>query len=425
MNERLLQFIWRYQYYNQCQLVTADMDELLIISPGVINHDQGPDFLSARIKINGQEWCGNIELHVKSSDWLQHKHDEDGNYRHVILHVVWHNDCGTIPLPLLELAPRVPVHMLATYARWMETGHQIPCEKSIHLMDEHRLHSWFSWLTARRISRKSGNVLDKVQALKMNWEEAFWQAMARNFGHRVNADSFERIAASLPVNILIRHSNSIVQLEALLLGQAGLLRTDNADQYPKMLYREYVFLRKKYSLAKLNEPVHFLRMRPVNFPTVRLAQLAALLYNNGNLFAKICQLNDPDAIRALLKVTANDYWHYHYRFGEPSPFREKTTGEHLIDSILVNTVIPFLHAYHRHQGMEDRSDVYAGWLQMIPPEKNTIVSGFTAAGLKTRHAGDTQAMLECRRYYCDAFLCLSCGIGKFLIRNPQAQGQLK
>lgn len=425
MNERLLQFIWKYQYYNQCQLATADMEDLLIISPGIINPDQGPDFSSARVKINGQEWCGNIEIHVNSSEWLLHKHDEDKNYRHVILHVVWYNDNPSIPIPLLELQPRVPAHMLATYSQWMNNGYDIPCEKNLHRMEGHRLHSWLSWLASRRLSRKSSFILEKVRSLKMNWEEAFWQAMARSFGHRVNADSFERIAASLPVNLMMRHSNSIVQLEAMLLGQAGLLRTDNADQYPKMLYREYVFLRRKYNFIKLNEPVHFLRMRPVNFPTVRLAQLAALLYGNGNLFARICHVQDLSSIRAMLKVTANDYWHYRYRFGEPSPFREKTTGEQLIDNILINTVIPFLHAYSRHQGMDEKAVQYASWISQVAPEKNAVIYAFTKTGLQARHAADTQALLECKRHYCEALLCLHCGIGKYLLRHDPAQGQLK
>jgi len=425
MNERLLQYIWMYQYFNQFNLLTAQGDELDIISPGRLNNDQGPDFSSARIKINGQEWCGNIELHVNSSDWLLHRHDEDDNYRHVILHVVWNNNNDTISIPLLELQPRVPAHLIKTYAHWMEKCHLIPCEKSIHKMEEHRLHSWLQWLSDKRLEGKSAIILEKVMVLGMNWEEAFWQAVARNFGHRVNADSFERIATSIPVNILMRHSNSIVQLEALLLGQAGLLRTDNADQYPRMLYQEYIFLRKKYSLAKLNEPVHFLRMRPVNFPTVRLAQLAALLYNRSNLFARICTEQNPEGMRKILKVTANDYWHYHYRFGESSPYREKTVGESLTDSLLVNTVIPFLHAYCRHQGMEDRAGLYHSWLEEIAPEKNAFLFPFTGSGIKPRHAADTQALLECRRHYCEALLCLQCGIGKWLLRQEEAHGQLK
>jgi hypothetical protein len=417
MNEKLLQYIWKYQYFNQCSLVTAQMEELEIISPGRINADQGPDFSSARIRINGQEWCGYIEIHVNSSEWLKHKHDLDENYLRVILHVVWNNDCPSLSIPLLELQPRVANHLIRTYRKWMDNGHYIPCENNVHLMERMRLHSWLNWLSARRLSRKSDHILDTVRAMQMNWEEAFWQAIARCFGHRVNADSFERIAASVPVNILMRHSHSIVQLEAMLLGQAGLLRTDNADQYPKMLYKEYAFLRKKYGLVKLNEPVHFLRMRPVNFPTLRLAQLAALLYGNGNLFARICREEDISSIKALLKVTANDYWHYRYRFGEPSPFREKTTGEQLIDSLLVNVIIPFLHAYNIHQRKEDKADIYSSWLSRVLPERNSVIYGFNRLGLKARHAADTQALLECKRHYCDALRCLDCGIGKYLLRQ--------
>lgn len=425
MNERLLQFIWKFQYFNQCSLTTASCEDLVIISPGSINNDQGPDFSSARIKINGQEWSGSIELHVNSSDWLLHKHDDDINYRQVILHVVWKDDGSPIDIPLLELEPRVPSHLLDTYLRWMNLGEDIPCSKSIRLMEPNRLYSWLDWLSYRRLVRKSTFILDKVKALNMNWEQAFWQSMARSFGHRVNADSFERIAASIPVNTLIRHGNSIVQMEALLLGQAGLLQPSGTDQYPKMLYREFSFLKKKYNLPELHEPVYFLRMRPINFPTIRLAQLAAVFYENGNLFAKVSNAVSLEDIYNLLRVCANDYWHYRYRFDEPSPFKEKRTGQGLIDIVLINTVIPFLYAYYTQQSMDEKADHYASLLMHISAEQNSVVYSFTRDGIKTRHASDTQALKECKRFYCEEFQCLKCGIGRYLLKHLNSQGQLK
>ena len=426
MNEKLLQYIWKYQYFNHCGLTTVAQDSLEILFPGLINHDQGPDFLSSKITLNGQVWAGNVEIHVKSSEWKLHGHDNDENYNNVILHVVWINeDSIEQGIPVLELQPLVPVHLLATYEGWMKKGKFIPCEHEISGMDKTMMQSWLHWLTGKRLREKSALYLEKVRACGMNWEEAFWQAIARNFGHRVNADAFARIAASVPVNIMIRHSNNIVQLEALLMGQAGLIRTDNADEYPKMLYREFSFLRKKYGLTKFQEPVHFLRMRPVNFPTVRLAQLAALFYQNGNLFARVCALKNLPGIREIFRVSANDYWHYHYRFGESSPFRVKITGDQMIDNILINTVIPMLHAFDRHRGQDDQLDLLQGWLYQLAAEKNSSISSFANLGVEARHAADTQALLECKRVYCDAFRCMECGIGKYLLRKGASYGQLK
>ncbi len=418
MNEKLLQFIWQHQYFNHCSLSTGELDHLEIHSPGKLNSDQGPDFSSARISINGQRWAGNIEVHVNSSDWFLHGHDEDENYNRVILHVVWNNDHpGASAIPLLELQPRVPKHLINTYQKWMNNTRFIPCENNIRNVDHAVLYSWFDWLASQRVRRKSMAAMDRVRALNMNWEEAFWQAIARSFGHRVNADAFERIASSIPITLLMRHANNIVQIEALLIGQAGLLRIDNADEYPKMLQREYNFLRKKYNLVKLQEPVHFLRMRPVNFPTIRLAQLAALIYNNGNFFARITSAVDADAIMKILRVTANDYWHYRFRFGEPSTFQEKTTGDQLINSIMMNTVIPFLHAYHMHIGKTEEADKYGSWLSLISMERNAVTYGFTRLGVATRNASDTQALLECKMNFCESLRCLECGIGRNLLKQ--------
>ena len=419
MNEKLLQFIWLHQYFTKSSLITSQGDSLDIISPGILNLDQGPDFSSARIKLNGQQWAGNIELHVNSSDWIRHGHNKDENYARVILHVVWLDDHPSdSDLPVLELEPRVPSHLILNYDKWMMNRNFIPCEKNLHRMEKERLDSWLKWLASERLRKKSIEVMTLVKGLNMNWEQAFWQAIARCFGYRVNADAFERIAASLPINMLIRHSNNIVQLEALLLGQAGLLRTDNADEYPKMLHREYTFLKKKYKLERLQEPVHFLRMRPVNFPTIRLAQLAALIYENGNFFSKVLGAGDVQIIRNMFRVTANDYWHYRYRFGEPSAFREKTIGEQLIDSVMINTVIPFLYTFNIHRGNAEKAEQFAIWNSSISPEKNSVVSSFEKIGLSPKNAMYTQALLECKKFYCNSLLCLNCGIGKYLLRQP-------
>jgi hypothetical protein len=418
MNESLLQFIWHHQYYNLWDLRTVSGESLSLLSTGTWNRNQGPDFLSARIRLGGQEWAGHIELHVKTSDWDLHHHTTDPNYNNVILHVVWeHDKASGNGIPVLEMRSRVPQHLLQKYRNWMMRASLIPCSGEFDQVDKTRVYSWLEWLAMQRTKERSLKMLDLVGKLGMDWEEAFWRSLARAFGQKVNSDAFEAIASTLPVKMMMRHRNSLVQLEALLLGQAGLLRTDNGDEYAKILFREYGFMRKKYQLVKCYQPVHFLRMRPGNFPTVRLAQLAALVSRNGDLFRGVLNLKTAGEMVAFFRVEAGEYWDHHYRFGEPSVFLKKQTGAQFIGNLVFNTVIPFLSAYHQHSGNDKEVPALYRIMEGLAPESNSVISFFARLGFTARHAADSQALLQLKKNYCDQLKCLECVIGRSLLKQ--------
>jgi uncharacterized protein YihD (DUF1040 family) len=418
MNESLLQFIWHHQYFNLWDLKTVNGEALEIVDPGIWNRDQGPDFLTGRIRVNGEEWAGNIELHVRTSEWELHGHSTDPNYNNVVLHVVWEHDADTGPaVPVLELRSRVPQHLQQKYSRWMTQENVIPCAGEISAVNPEIIYGWLDWLFLRRSEHRSQQMMLRVEALRMDWEEAFWRSLARAFGYKVNADAFEAIAGTLPVKLMMRHRNNPMQLEALLLGQAGLLRTDNGDEYSKNLFREYGFLRKKYRLIKTYQPVHFLRMRPGNFPTVRLAQLAALVARNADLFRALLDLRTTSEIRDFFRVEAGEYWDHHYRFGESSLFLRKKTGEQFISNLLINTVIPFLVAYHQHAGNQNEIGSLMRMMEELDPELNSITASFSRLGIKCEHAAHTQALLELKKDYCEQLKCLDCTIGRSVLKR--------
>lgn len=287
VTEKLLQFIWQFQYFNQCQLQTTEGEDIVLLQPGQLNKNQGPDFVNARIKIGKTILAGSVELHIKTSDWYKHRHDEDENYRNVILHVVYHNDNTGFKLPVLELMPRVPKIIQERYDSLMNNSAYIACEKSLSLVKQITWTSWKERLLAERLTRKSSSIFELLQQNNFNWEEAFWWMLTRTFGGKVNADAFQSLAMTVPFTVLVRHKSSIHQLEALLLGQAGTLHEKLEDSYAIMLYKEYKFLSKKYMLHPIQLPIHLLRMRPGNFPTIRLAQLAMLLHQSSHLLMKI------------------------------------------------------------------------------------------------------------------------------------------
>ncbi|HRH60239.1 MAG TPA: DUF2851 family protein, partial [Chitinophagaceae bacterium] len=350
MNEKLLQFIWQFQYFNRTSLATVDGAALQIIHPGNANSNQGPDFLEAKIKIDNTTLIGNIELHVKASDWYLHQHVNDDNYKNIILHVVWLHDkpvantAGNI-IPALELQPLVPKILLQHYTQLMQAKGFVPCENYLPVLSHIGWLAWKERLVAERLQKKAQTVLEKLALCNHHWEEVFWWLLAGNFGIKVNADLFEDIARSIPVNILAKHKNQIHQLEALLLGQALLLNKNFDEDYPKLLQREYRFLASKYKLKPAAKSPHFLRMRPANFPTVRLAQLAALIQQSVHLFSKMLAAQNTNEMLQLLQVTANDYWHYHYIFDEAAEYKPKQLGRQMAQNIIINTVAPAMFAY--------------------------------------------------------------------------------
>lgn len=421
ISERLFQFIWQFQYFNRGELVTTEGDSLDIITQGVLNHDQGPDFLGGQIRIGNTVLIGNIELHLKSSDWLRHRHGEDPNYNNVVLHVVWESDqeIQDLKVPTLELRNRIPLQLVNKYEFLMQHPGFIPCESSAASIPSLIIRSCLDRMAAERLELKARKIGSMLESQKWHWEEIFWRQVARSFGLRVNCDAFEALAESLPISILTKHKQQLIQLEALLLGQAGLLQKKFSDKYPQMLKKEYQFLARKLHLKKISVPIHFLRMHPGNFPTIRLSQLAALIHGSRNLFSEIREMKTIIDARQLFEVYANDYWNEHYIPDQPSPFKRKKTGASFIDSLLLNAVIPMMFAYAEFNKQPVLKEKSIDWMLKIAPELNRITRGFTSLGFLNENARDSQALIHLKKHYCDQKKCLECMIGKSILKTNQ------
>jgi hypothetical protein len=416
MNEELLQFIWRYRYFNQSDLQTFSGNFLRIEYSGLLNTNQGPDFLDAKIYIDEILLAGSVELHLKSSDWLRHRHSNDIRYSNVILHVVWEHDGTTIPfVQVLELKGRVARSMLEIYHKLMIKEIQLPCIPMLHHVDEIIWTSWKERLVANRLEYRIADITKRIMHCSGSLEEAFWQTLARSWGMPLNADMFESMASSLPVSLLSRHRYRFHQVEALLFGQAGLLNEEFSNPYPIMLKKEYLFLKGKYNLNHVDGSLRFLRMRPPEFPTIRLAQLAMLIHQSGFFVSEIKEMESVNDIVNLLQVTANDFWHNHYTFKQESVHIPKKVGKETIQRVMINAVIPFLFYCAKEERNEKLRQRVIGWLFELPPEKNRYITEWSRAGVGSQHAFDTQSLLELRKNFCEQKRCLECALGNALL----------
>ncbi|MBL7736244.1 MAG: DUF2851 family protein [Chitinophagaceae bacterium] len=417
MTERLLQFIWQFRYFNASGLRTTNGEPVYIFYPGSLNTRQGPDFLEARIKIGEVLWIGNVEAHLLSSGWIQHRHHRDPNYDNVILHVVWADDdkypvCG---VPVVILQDRTAKLLLDKYERWMNSRLAIPCAGSLKTVEEIKWIAWKERLLIERMQRKYAQASRRLQQNNGHWEETCWWMLARNFGLSVNAEAFEEMARSIPVSLLVRHKNQLYQLESLLLGQTGALAGHFTGEYPLALQEEYRFLRRKYSMSGINIPLHFLRMRPMGFPTVRLAQLAMLIHQSAPFFARIKESAGIGELKQLFQATAGDYWHHHYLVDQASAYRPKKLGRQMVNNIIINTAAPIMFAYGRLHQEQACMEKAMDWIRQAEAEKNAIARSFAALGLNSLDAADSQALIELKTRYCDKRKCLDCAIGHAIL----------
>ncbi len=420
MKERLLQFIWQEKYFQLNNLVLESGEQLIIRDPGTWNHDQGPDFLNARILLDGTTWAGNVEIHVKSSQWYQHRHQTDPSYNNVILHVVWENDAPRLSasLPTLVLQHRVSAILLDRYEQLMQSGGQLVCQEWLPEITADYWAGWKQQLILERIQRKAKDLLNLYKSCNHSWNDACWCWMARYMGSVVNSDFFEQVAKSLPSRIMARHKDQVIQLEALLLGQANLLKESNPDPYVQLLQREYLYLQHKYQLPQLHGRMQKLRMRPTAFPEVRLAQLAMLWHRQGMFSRSWLEAEKLSDIARTLDITANDFWHYHFTLDEASPYHPKHTGEELIQQLLINVIIPYLYAAGVHQQQPALQQKAINWLSSLPAERNALIKQWQRAGATSETALESQALIELKKYYCEARRCLDCSIGRYLLKKP-------
>ena len=416
-----MQFIWQSRFIRNGPYHLTDGSQLDIISTGLQNFNQGPDFLDARIKIGPTLWAGNIELHIHASDWYKHKHEEDGNYRNIILHVVWVDDQiiydhTSRPIHCFCVQPYVSHLLLERYSKLLSDNPFIkPCHSFLPAMNQLQWLSWKERLAVERLENKARKIIIYFKAAKQDWETVTWWLLASNMGLKVNGELFLSVAQSVSLRILANHRNQIHQLEAILMGQANLLNRSFDEQYPILLKKEYQYLQKKYRLeSKLIQPA-FLRMRPASFPTLRLAQLAKLVQSFDHFFDSFKNAAQISAIKKKLIVMPNDYWLYHYRFDEPGIYLEKGLGNSMINSILINTVIPLLFSYGMIMKDLQYKEKALNWLMLLSAEQNKVTKEWVNYGVSNHSAFDSQALLELRNSYCKEKRCLNCAVGRSIL----------
>ncbi len=423
MQEKLIHFIWQNLLFNTNNLKDTGNESIQILQKGVINTHAGPDFTNAKIKLGTTIWAGNIEIHNKSSDWKLHGHSVDSAYDSTILHVCWEHDLeiyrtdGT-KIPCLTLSDKVDVSLLKKYHQLMESANDIPCSSMIHIIDDFTWKIWLERLLIERLEQKTEPIFQELEKMKNEWQEVFYKSMARTFGLKINTQPFENLANNLPLKVLSKHKDSLKQIEALVFGVAGFLNKKFKDEYVSGLQKEYQFLKKKYQLAEVEKSNwKFLRLMPANFPTLRLAQFAALIYKSNSLFSKIMEENNLKKIISLLKASPSQYWETHYILDEASPKRIKKLGSVILQNIIINTVVPFKFAYGKHKNDEEMQQNAFDLLEKSAAENNSIIKKWNSLGIVSKNSFQTQALLQLKNEFCNKKLCLNCSIGFKLLKN--------
>lgn len=423
MKENLLHFVWKLKLFSTSLLKSTNGEVIEIISAGTANLDSGPDFLNAKLVINNQLWAGNVEIHLNSSDWYVHNHENDENYDSVILHVVWEHTVDVFrktneTIATLELKNYISKELLNNYQQlFSKKRNWINCEKDIASIDPFIFTNWLERLYVERLEKKAEQIQNNVTKLNNNWEAALFVLLAKNFGLKINSEAFMNFANSFDFSIARKVSNNLEQLEALFFGQAGLLSNDYESEYFEKLKKEYNFLKVKFQLIPIsNGQVQFFRLRPNNFPTIRLSQLAMVYHRHQNLFSKIIETETIKEFYELFDEATSNFWETHYTFETSSKKSVKKITKPFIDLLLVNTIIPVKFLYLKNLGTNDLSSVLP-IIAHIKPEKNTIISKFNELKIKSNTAFETQALLQLKNEYCNKQLCLSCAIGKELLKS--------
>ena len=422
MKEEFLHYIWQYKLFSSVKLKTTRNEELFVLNQGAYNTNSGPDFLNAQLKIDSQTWVGNAEIHLKSSDWYLHKHEEDENYDAVILHVVWEHDTDVFmknnkPIPTLELKNIVDKKLLNNYQS-LFSKHQrwIACENQISEVDSFLFNNWLERLYFERLEVKSIFINKLLQDSNNDYESVLFKLLAKNFGLKVNGEVFLSLAQSFNFSTFKKIQQNELHLSALLFGQAGFLKEESEEVYQLELKNEYNYLQHKYNLHGIDNGFQFFRMRPNNFPTIRIAQLVSLFSKHQNLFSKLIQLEKLQDFYTFFSVEVNDFWKTHYSFNTTSKKSPKKLTKPFVDLLLINTIIPLKFVYLKNRGEVSEND-FLNLIQQIKPEKNSITSKFLDLEIDTNNALETQALLELKNNYCAKKLCLQCAIGKVILKR--------
>lgn len=423
--ELLLHYCWKHKLFPAIGMLTTDNETVEVLDPGLHNRNAGPDFFNAKVKIGGQLWVGNVEIHDKASDWFVHGHDKDEHYNNVVLHVVGVADaeaCTADGVKPPQMVITVPDSVRQNYEELLKTDSYPPCYKIIPSLSRLMKHSWMSALETERLERKTEDIQRRVKLCQGSWEAAYFVTIARNYGFGINADAMEQWAISIPLNSIAHHRDDIFQIEAFFMGQAGLLdpmsiperhRTAAlADDYFFRLNNEYKYLAHKFSLKPIDYHLwRFLRLRPQNFPYIRISQLANFYFQRRAGLSQLIECEDIKSVKELLSTSVTTYWQRHYAFGCESAFNEKHISQSSLNLLLINTVVPVLFAYGRHRQDDRLCDRAFDFLEQLKAEDNHIVRTWRDIGLKVDNAGDSQALIQLKNEYCDRCDCLRCRFG--------------
>lgn len=423
MNEAFLHYLWQFQQFEKSSLQTLSGEKISVLKTGILNTDAGPDFTNSRLQINEIEWVGNVEIHIKSSDWQLHKHQNNEAYNNVILHVVWENDQaitrqdGSL-IPTIELKSITDIQLFDKYKHLIDNQAIIPCKE--HFLDVSNLSKFaiLDKVLAIRLQQKAQIVEQIFEQNKGDWEETAYQLLARNFGFKLNSETFLRLAQNLPLKVLQKHRDNLTQIEAMIFGQAGLI--EKVDDYSEKLSQEYDFFATKFSLKSSQLNSHewkFLRTRPANFPTIRIAQLARLITQQQSFFSLFTQTNLIEDLRNALKIEQSHYWQEHYNFGKNASKKLVGLGRDSINNILINTVIPLLAFYSEKTDNQELMTRCVNFLEALPAEENHITEMWEGLGLTIKTAFDSQASIELYNNYCTQKRCLQCNVGIEILKK--------
>tara|TARA_B100001109_G_scaffold255813_1_gene261055 strand:+ start:7430 stop:8710 length:1281 start_codon:yes stop_codon:yes gene_type:complete len=422
MREDFLHYIWKFQLFNSNDLFSQEGEIVQVLKPGVHNVNAGPDFFNGQVILDKTRWAGNIEIHLKSSDWKQHNHQHDDAYDKVILHVVWENDesirreNGEI-IPTIELKGRVKLDLLNRYEDLQKSQFWVPCQDAISQVKKSTIAHQMDRAVIERLEDKSKKVEQLLQFYKNDWEQTLYHLLCKYFGFKVNAVPFELLANALPYQIIRKHQSNLFELEALLFGQAGLLDLEFEEDYPKRLQKQYVFLKSKYNLKSIEPSLwKFSKLRPPNFPTIRIAQLATLLFNSSGFFQTLIQTNAYNELFDLIKVQASTYWNNHFTLDKLSKQnRLKELGNQSVDMLIINVLCPLLIAYAHETANEIHKQNAIDLLEQVSSEKNIIIRKWKELGIESNSAYDSQALIQQKLNYCDLKKCLTCMIGSEIL----------
>ena len=418
MKEEFIYYLWENRLLH-LDLKTTDNEEITVLSVGNRNHDSGADFVNARIKIGDALWAGQVEIHVRASDWFKHNHHNDANYDSVILHVVYENDTDSLKIPTLEIKDKFDLSIFHKYNWFFGSRNWIPCGEFVGGVQNFTLISWLDRMLVEHLENECKDLDFKLKNNQYDWEQAFYQRLMRYFGLKVNNDSFEYLSRILPLNLLMRHRDNDIYIESMMFGCAGFLERDFEEDYPSLLKRDFKMLRSKFGLKVM--PLSnwkFLRLRPPNFPTIRIAQLAKIITKNGNMFSKIRDADDIQEIKDLFDIELNSYWDNHFQFDKTSKVeRRKILGKTAVDLIIINAIVPMLFYYGHTHSLESYKEKAMSFLEQIEAEDNLIIRNFQNSGVVLQNAFQTQAILYMYKYYCKRRRCLECRIYSVLSKR--------